>query len=610
MLQLYIYGKKRQGFLDLPQGSSLDMEMFTELFDEELTLGAYSLPGEAGWTDNNKRLLDFAEMLNSPAGSEQNYWRCDVINDGVPEMLDAKFTLLGFDGSFSYDTGKYSYTISGNKGIFGTLIGKKTLRDLSLGKIIFPEGDTSRNFASLVMKGDPYYRQYPYLRFAPVAILNFFDAGRQDYNDEFIAEDIINNMVITGSGPDDWVFGRPLSTNNSIAVEPGSVEYLDYRTIPFFTYKWIIQKIFEEVGYTVQGEWINDTAWDDAVMFNNLAIEKYDTILFSDINTEIDIAKHLPKKSIATFLRDLQFLFNVKLSFLNGRVVSIDYRKNSLKNKQVMDATKLTGRLFNGTPADYKEKGFTLAYNFDTNDSYNSGRVQEIDPKKLVATIDKYADFATLIIGRPFEYNDLVYVSAENQYYAYTNGVGINAWDYFSEKLFPFSTGGDGAEGQEYEYKTGISPMVTYILYNDGTGKLENKDMAAADMKGSYFNKRFAVVENDFDTRIFFIKMISKNGITVPSSFVASRDINNQKRVPKSLAWAGEDGLYEYCWKDWFNFLINTRKVRTSLNLDQKTYNELKASNKINIAGSCYLPSTIFPKIPLREPVEVELYRM
>ena len=610
MLQLFVYGNNTSGFLDLTQGASLDMELLTELFDEELTLGDYSLPITIPWSDHNKKILGFIEILNTLPTTEQIYWRCDVWSDGIVEMLDAKLSLLEFDGSFNYEKGTYNFSIAGTKGLFGSQSAKKTLQD------IFSPGDKityttpTREFATSVMKGD--IDQYPYMRFAPVAIIDFFDTQRPDYNDEFLPLDMVNNIVLHDST---WSFDRPSVADTSIPAVDGTAEYADHRSIPFFTYKWILQKLFAKFGYTVQGEWMNDAAWDDTVMFNNFALEKYNAT-HHDINREIDIKLHLPKKLIGTFLRDLRFLFNLKFSWKNGKVVSIDYRISSLKSNECMEATKLASRAFKATVTDYREKGFTLSFNFDNNDGYYSERIKDIDEKLVVATVNTFGELATLDIGRAVEYNELVYVAAENQYMAYSNGAGINGWEYFSERLMPFlpssssSLSGPGARPGDYKFETGIAPMVTYVLYDEVLDKLVNKDCVAAQMKGSYYNKKYNRVHNDFDTRIFFIKNIVTGGLAVPKSFVNNRDAINTIRVPKSLTWYGPDGLYEYVYKDWFAFLENTKKITAFLSLNKMSYDQFRTKAKIRIDGTVYLPANATLQIPLKDVISVDMYRL
>ena len=111
MLKVFVYGDKYQGFLDLPADTFLDMEISSEMFDEELKLGEISLPLPVPWTDPNKKIFGFIEMLNTVPAKEKNFWRCDVFNDDIPEILDGKITLLQSDGDFNYQSGLYSFTI-------------------------------------------------------------------------------------------------------------------------------------------------------------------------------------------------------------------------------------------------------------------------------------------------------------------------------------------------------------------------------------------------------------------------------------------------------------------------------------------------------------------
>ncbi|HVZ95411.1 MAG TPA: hypothetical protein VG847_00945 [Chitinophagaceae bacterium] len=606
MLQLYVYGAKYSGFLDLDSGATLDIETLSELFDEELALGEFSPQISAPFTPNNSKILGYIEQLNSVPGNETLFWRCDIWNNGMPFRTGAKLTLTDVDGSFNYEAGSYTFTIAGYKGLFGSLIANKTLQDLSLDKISL-QGQTARAFATNVMKGAAGYTQYPFMQFAPAAIMNYFDTQRPDYNNEFLANDIANNIVITGSDPSyDWEFGRPSSADPSTPAAPGVAEYMDYRTIPFFQYKWIIKKIFAQFGYTVIGDFFDDASYDKAFMFNTSCIETYDQEAATDTSAYIYPQKHLPKKLIGTFLRDLQFFFCCKFVFQDGNIVRMDYRKSDLASKNIYDATGITDRMFQSSTLDYADQGFKLAFTFDSADSYNGQRVQSVDDKNLVAAVNKFGDIASLTIGRPFTANDLVFVTAENQYYCYSNGSGITAWQYYSEKLFPYTIGNAG-----YDYECGIAPMCTYIVADPDTGELVNKDMVAADQPGCYYNKFNMPVIHPFDTRIFYIDMLTKDhSLSLPSSFVHNRDKNNLVRCRISLAWYGDDGLYARQWKEWLTFLQASRLIKATIYFNERAYIDFSAAVKIKINGTLYVVHQTDITLPLENAATIELYRM
>ena len=161
-LQIYIYGPSENGFLDTAPDTFLQVETLADIFDENLSIGEYTLPVSFPWTDHNRRLLGFAERIVNGA-AKVNYLRCDVYDRGYPEILNGKLTILEKVGNFSYKKGSFSASIAGSKGMFGTQIKYKYLNSLALGGDIVWQNLESRDFATAVMKGQ--YPQYPYLSF-------------------------------------------------------------------------------------------------------------------------------------------------------------------------------------------------------------------------------------------------------------------------------------------------------------------------------------------------------------------------------------------------------------------------------------------------------------
>ena len=176
MLQILIYGKTATDYLDMMPGTVLNMENFTPLFDEDLSAGEFSLPVEFPWTEKNRRLLGFAERIQN-FDDLQPYWVCDVYDNGFPELVQAKITLLEKSGDFGFSRGSFNASISGNKGLFGTAIKNKTLRNIPLGDDITWAAIESRQFATDVMAG--LYPQYSHIAFAPLVNENFFDQNKK-----------------------------------------------------------------------------------------------------------------------------------------------------------------------------------------------------------------------------------------------------------------------------------------------------------------------------------------------------------------------------------------------------------------------------------------------
>lgn len=252
------------------------MEGFADAFQDEEAASEFSLPIDIPWTDKNRALLGFKERVTNFEKSD-NYYIVTVYDNGFPELVRAKLTLVSKEGSFGYKDGKFSASISGTRGIFAVAAKSTKLASLPMGgSITFPGGMDSRDFA--YWHYTEGYLQYPQLRFAPVGWEDFYDQQRYDFNGEFLAKNTVNNVVKNGSGG--FVFGRPSTSNPAVPAGPLTAEYKDYRTVPFFTLKFMVEKCFTDLGYAVSGEFFSNTDFDNLVVFNNRSIERYSQVPF------------------------------------------------------------------------------------------------------------------------------------------------------------------------------------------------------------------------------------------------------------------------------------------------------------------------------------------
>lgn len=601
MLQILVYGADATDFLDLAPGTSLQVQEVKPAFDEDLSIGEYSLPIDVPWTGKNRRILSFAEMLQP--GNDTYYWRCDVYSDGLPEIIDGKLTMLKKKGLFSYNDGSYSFSISGSKGLFGSMVKKKKLTDLRLGGRITWAALSARAFGEGVMKGE-FPEVAAKICFGPVAIEEFFDTERKDYNDEFIVFDTVNNILVTGAGTNSWSFARPTSANPAVAAAVGTAEYVDYRTIPFFNFYFVLKSIFAEFGHTVTGDFFSKQQWTDLYLFNNFAIEKYDET-FHDNCREIIPSNHVPDILIKDFLVESFRFFNLEMLFRANRTVEIRYKHTGLRDKHTVNLTDKTSMRFDADQLSYAEDGFTLKFDFDSEDSYPSDRVQELKDLTLVGTVLTRQELLNIDPGRQLTTDDIAFVTAENMYYKVANAtVSPVLWDCFSEKLGEYKIGAG-----DTEIAPTLSPLCTYARENTVTALVENMNRAGCRQKGSFYNTKGLAITNPFGLRIFYLKKVDTAGVSLPTTFVNARDDQNTKRVEISLCWEGADGLYEKLHKTWITFLQKTLQVATKLYVDQAWLEKINQASLLEINGILFVPYSISKQLPLRDAVDVTLYR-
>jgi len=575
ILQIYVYGPKYNGYLDLAPGTAMEMENASTLFDEELSVSEFSVPFEVPWTDNNRRLLGFAERVDN-FNRPSNWFKCDVLDNGVPKYTSAKFTILEKIGKFNYTSGSFNATISGTKGLLGAVIKDQKLSGLKLDGIITYATPT-RVFAQELMEG--LFPQYWYLKFVPVAFEDFFDTNRPDYDNEFLAKDTVNYTITSFAA---WNFGRPRSDNPAIAADEGNIEYRDYRSIPFFNLKYVYRKAFEENGFTIKGAFVDENIFDELFIFNNYSLEKY-TDANIDVNREIDPANHLPDMELAVFIDAVNKLFKLKMDFTGANEITLSYKKNTLTQRTPIDVTAFCTADFKSTlPGTEETKGYNVAYEWDSEDQFVSDRVKDLSELTFVATVLTKGDLAGIIIGRPLTIFDYAYVVSENMFYRVADATDpFNVkWDCYAENLGPYTV----AEG-ERTVSLPLSTLCQYAEFNSITALWEKRNYLGCRQRGSYINNAGNRVKAPFALRVFFAGFKNIDGYSLPVSFNHNRIYNGAKDRAFSLSIKENEGIATTFHKTFEDFNQNKEVVETQLLHNRSLDTILEQTNCVTIKG-------------------------
>ena len=592
-------------YLQLKPESRLRIQNLFPAFDDKLESGIFSFPIDVPWTDSNRQWLGFIENLNGHNANIPEYWRCDIVSNGITFMYDAKLTMLSHAGGFTTARGDYKFTVSGIKGLFGNLIKGKKLRDLNLeGKVTWDNALDSRAFAFNVMNSqDP--ANFAKFKFAAVVIENFIDTSRADFNTEFLPDNIVNNTVIDASFPDGWTFGRlkPGFLNAVLATgEPG---YADYRTVPFMNFFWVLRQLCFEFGFLAEGSFFNYPDFDKIHIYNTVAIDKYNAPFTDDVNRELTPANHLPDMLISDFLVAIQNSFNLKVDFLENKRIMFSIKTELLTSSRRKNYTeKCYINYDDATRHEAYNGGVKLEWQWDSGDSFSSDKVKELEKLNIVAEVSVYTEIAMLLFTIPIDDSTYVYVKCENYLYNYdtTNNKWWPAIEYHD-----YYKSGKG----EVVFSPQASPMCHYYNF-DVFGNINRTNMVAAAQRGNYINDFGVKVENPFGLRFFYIDQIdSGTFVGLPISFCHNYDTNNIKLVDTSLSWLAEDGLYNKLWKPWLDMLINSWIIRARFLFDIVDAHELKTDVDIVINnGNQYLIKQITHDLPITGATEVELVKL
>lgn len=598
MLSIYIHSGADPGFLDLPPDAVLDIESYTDAFQQEENASEFTLPLEILWTDNNRRRLGFRERIEN-FNKTGNYFTCTVYNHNFPELVNAKLTILGKAGNFQYRQGRFSITIAGTRGIFASNIKNKNLQDFALGGEIGSNlYGNWRDFAYAHQTTN--YASYPQLRFVPVAMELFFDQQRSDFNGEFIARDTVNNVVqLTGGG---WVFGRPSATDIHAAVSEADLSYVDYRTVPFFTVKHILKSIFIEAGFTVTGEFLTNTDFDNLVIFNNYSLEIYkrNFLEVTDVFRSIDPRNHVPKMPVKDFIDAICKGLGIFPVFTDAtNVVLVNYN-TSIDTAQTISIDAICADTFTAEYADgtATANGYKINYATDSADQFFGERVKDISQFKLVATVDTVANLAT-IPRSGLTTNDIAYCQADNLYYQVANATVVPVlWEPVAEGLFEFKTG-NGERSVDIPFGT----LATYVVFNETTSLFEKRNYLGTRQPGSYSTAKGDIVKNPFSLRLFYA---SPPGLAIPASYNHNKNSANVSIEKYSLSLTAKDGL-KALLQPWQNILQNSETIKTSVVANAANLELLRNYRKLQQAGTVFMLKKVERTIPMSASIKIEL---
>lgn len=598
MLALKVYKESGDTFLlDLSPNTQLQFEQLFPAWDTDLSGGLFSLPIDVPLSAHNLKNLGYIANLHTNRHELPEQWRCDVLNDNLTIYGDCKLKTMNFAGAFDESNKTASFNVSGVKGLYGTSIRNQKLTDLALGgTITFETTERSRDFAYNTMTGANIYNDR--LSFAPVGMEQFFDEDRHDYDNEFLAYSKVNNIVKNVAFTNGWLFGRPDPSAPTNVISTGNGAYGDYRTIPFFKLVYVLKKCFTEFGFKVGGTFFSKKDVEHICLFNNYAIDVYNTATADDFNRYIVPKNHVPDMLLSEFLREVKNAFNLSIDWLPGNTVIINTNNDILEQSDVKDlSTKASTTFSEGTRHPSYYGGLNMQWDFTGDDALPNDQIIDIEGDNLIATVNTYTDIAALSLPTP-NFNDLILVLSENAYYKF-DSAAVD-WIFYTERQTDYKEG-----DEEFAISTKLTPLLTH--YADiGTGYI-HQDCVGYRAMGTYYNNYNKLIKHDFGLRMFFVKSEDTPSATnIPVSFSHNYNTSGGQRTSFSLSWLAEDSIKKFFWNNWLQLLRNSLSIKASLNLNTIDIQELKSTDIIIINQHQFLIKQLNPSIPL-EVIEADL---
>lgn len=589
-LQIKINGE----FVDLFPDTKIKYIFNSPAFGRDAIMGDISQVVNLPSTGKNHRIFSFLNRAETYSSIEQVY-DCLVFSSGI-KIVDGKFKLKkasieGFRGN-----------IVGGMSEVKELIGKKTLDEVDFGSDITLGGydGAARQYLVDAAKG-----VYPDYRFVAPPIKNeefygtvednLYEASLFQMESIFSAWGFVNNF-----------FSDKYSDLSGDVEHYGGAAYNVQAFCPLLYIKFIIDKLFEELSFTPDGEWYNDSEIS-TLLLNHLNCQNSSIFPLSSPPLSVSPSEMVPKESIQKFLVGLRNMWNIGF-FPNyaTRKIYIEPLKNLL-TEDVIDWTDKASQL-EEILAQELDDGYKMSFEFDSGDSIPSSFIKSLDGYNILSAVNSVA-----LLPGSATLGDVRYVRYEAAYYIYANDEeGTPLWQRFS---YPYQeyTEGDGKN----IVKPNATPVPASVEYTTGYDQ-DVEDWVMVQYKAPLMNQVgncplvYNLSGNDFGFRLMFYRGLKTDsrGYYYPLASADDSDIHGVSTGNYSMRWDGEKGLYKVWWEDWHTFLDNAKETKWKLKLNITDILNLDFRKRIRIKSNLYFIKKLNIQFPFNGEADAEMIKI
>jgi len=383
--------------------------------------------------------------------------------------------------------------------------------------------------------------------------------------------------------------------------------------IPQIKVKYLLEKIFEENGYSVVYD-IGDTQWESLFLVSLIPFNWLQTVenpawpfaenLPKDV-IDVYLNEHLPDRTITDFLVQLgnrfgwRFLINDETKVCRVKAVR-NIRKGKRKDWTAYSSPSLESDMSNSE----------IVYGFKNEvDGGDTFPVRgDLKGKTLLPAVYSYTDLpaATGLI-----YNQIAYTHVDNVYWivAADDSTEEYYWKVYSDNIFDYEP-----DGETESINTTMSTLPTIRRQYTVVGGTQ---------KWGYF-PLMKQPGRDFGFRILFYHGIVPNELENGTfSSESYPHLSSLWRVPgpaDDKVWSnvfvhdyGADvkrGIIEYWFREWLNVISEGEDIKNTMTLPRNELAKFEWDDIIIIKNIPYLVKSIIEQIPYKNMVEVTLRRI
>lgn len=303
--------------------------------------------------------------------------------------------------------------------------------------------------------------------------------------------------------------------------------------IPFVKYNYVLKKLFELFNITVISDFIESIDMKQLSIFNRDTLDSQDdNLIINEFKQFYKLQDYLPNVTGLDVVDVLKNIFN-QVIFIKNNIVTI-LPIQEILNTPIENFTKYVDPFYSFTPSE--PKGISLKYDNDSEDPLFD------DPVHTPAEI-LIGDGGIKIVSKArYLFSDTAIASIQwPTFTSYPSGLPASLSDAAGE-FGTYSVYRGKLKTDQYPYYVETTPP---HLLGDDPGPEESSDrLLLTFYRGSNLNAL---------------------GNPYPLATPFSVDQYAGKVGNLSLAWDGEDGLYETFWKDWLNLTDGAIEIDKTL---------------------------------------------
>lgn len=410
------------------------------------------------------------------------------------------------------------------------------------------------------------------------------------------------NPVVPSGFHDNFDFNQGFTLGNTYHIAP-----------LFYLYKVII-KAFENIGWSIGGDFFNDSEILTLLIFSNKTVDYKLLNTNTTPPTEFDYhtieniywGNLAPDITISQVLTALKLTFGLYIDFDSiSNIISLSFSQPIIEDGTIVDLTPSISELTNVSQG---EKGFTFKYRWDRNDGTLSEYLNDTKGKTIIPSVFAKTSLPTIGI----EDNALCLVESENKIYTWTiDHVGNYSWLFWGDNMNDYSVG-DGSKAIEIP----MSPLLSYSgVHKDGSQSSWPSDWLVSQIGvlAKTTNLKWGSRNESTDLHLSFYRGMwpKSTGRLYPLVMYHNLSFGINLTGNYSLAFDGLSGTWEKFLKPLYTQMMGAKIIKAKGRLNSAQLFGLNFKTKYKVMNQLYYIVSYSPSLSVdRDIHEVEFTLM